>query len=216
MIETIKPYKILFVDDDPYFLTAIYRVLHRFFDVTTVDDPREALRIFVSQGPFDVVVTDYKMPGMDGLDMLKKMRKIEETSKRIVLTGYAELDVAMRAVNDGQVSGFLTKPVPFADLRNLISSALQSDQMTKDQTGHPLHKEKSMYQQQEQKKIFSHPLLTARENEVLNLVDKGLSNAEIARTLNITVGTVKSHLNNMFFKTNVNSRSKLIALQRRV
>ena len=204
----MERYKIMCVDDDHYYLSAIYRVLHIVFDMTIIPDPFQAMQAFVSQGPFDVIVADYKMSGMDGLEMLNKMRQISDQPKRIILTGYADLEIAMRAVNDGRVSGFLTKPIPHSDLKRHIEDIMQSDMKTTINPPRLLQRKGP-----DSTATCSFILLSMREKEIVDLVGRGLSNAEISKTLNITIGTVKSHLKNIFCKMNVNSRTKLIALQ---
>jgi DNA-binding NtrC family response regulator len=79
------------------------------FSVQLFNDPAEALR-HLEQHPAHVVVADYLMPGMDGLQLLTKVRELHPESSRIVLTGYADKDAAIRAINEVGLYHFLEKP----------------------------------------------------------------------------------------------------------
>lgn len=101
---------ILLVDDEPYVLEAICRQLRKTFTLKTASSGEEALRILQSQGPCAVVVSDMNMPGMGGIDFLAKVKSLYPQTIRIMLTGHADLESAIEAVNTGQIFRFLTKP----------------------------------------------------------------------------------------------------------
>ncbi|WP_291326325.1 HD domain-containing phosphohydrolase [Desulfovibrio sp. UCD-KL4C] len=103
-------FKILLVDDEPNVLSALKRQLRGNFDVETSEDPTMAMLALNSKAPFAAVVSDFRMPKMNGIEFLKEVRKRSPETTRIMLTGYADLDNAIRAVNDGHVFRFLTKP----------------------------------------------------------------------------------------------------------
>jgi DNA-binding NarL/FixJ family response regulator len=205
MPEHTEKRSVMIVDDDPLFLKSIYRLLHSSFLIIALDNPLDAISQFTAKGPFDVVVSDYRMPKMDGIELLCQLRQLNPQTKRIILTGYAELNVAIQAVNLGKVSGFLTKPIPVQYLKSFIENLLCEN--PSDNISPPSLLKSYVPSAQ------GDPNLTRREIEVMNLVEKGFSNAEISKFLNITIGTVKSHLNNIFYKLNVTSRAKLIAMQ---
>ena len=106
------PPKVLFVDDDANILDTFKVTLRKRFDVSTALGPEEGLKALRDLGPFAVIVSDLKMPGMDGVTFFTHARKFSPDSVRIILTGFADLDVAISAVNEGQVFRFLTKPCP--------------------------------------------------------------------------------------------------------
>ncbi len=116
--------RILFVDDDPNVLTALRRQLRRKFDIETCDDSSRALEIIESQGPFAVVISDLRMKGIDGLEFLKMSTLRNPDQVCIILTGFADLDVAVQAVNNGQIFRFLTKPCPPEVLQQSLIEAL--------------------------------------------------------------------------------------------
>ncbi|SMF04151.1 HD domain-containing phosphohydrolase [Desulfovibrio gilichinskyi] len=103
-------FKILLVDDEPNVLSALKRQLRGDYDVETSEDPTLAIRALNNKVPFAAVISDFRMPKMNGIEFLKEVRKRSPETTRIMLTGYADLDNAIRAVNDGHVFRFLTKP----------------------------------------------------------------------------------------------------------
>jgi response regulator RpfG family c-di-GMP phosphodiesterase len=102
--------RVLFVDDEKNVLEGLQRRLRKEFDITTALGPGEGLDAVRNNGPFAVIVSDLRMPGMDGIRFLVQVRKIAPESVRMVLTGYADLDSAVEAVNEGHVFRFMTKP----------------------------------------------------------------------------------------------------------
>lgn len=101
---------ILFVDDEPNVLDGIRRMLFDSFDIVTADSGEEALQFIASDGPFSVVVSDMRMPNMDGAELLSRVKILAPDTTRILLTGYSEVDAAVKAINDGQIFRFLSKP----------------------------------------------------------------------------------------------------------
>ncbi len=104
--------QILFVDDDPNILEAYQRKLQRALKVQTAEGPMAGLRELKDKGPFAVVIADMNMPLMNGIEFLQKAAEVAPHTVRIMLTGNADIKVAMQAVNDGNVFRFLTKPCP--------------------------------------------------------------------------------------------------------
>lgn len=100
---------VLIVDDDPRLLEAVGRLLHRKFEVTTAQDGNQALAL-AAERQFAVVVSDYTMPGMNGVALLRAVRAMQPDAVRILLTGQADLSAAIGAVNEGSIFRFLEKP----------------------------------------------------------------------------------------------------------
>lgn len=204
--------RVLIVDDEENFLASVRRLLHGQFEVVTTKDPLQALKIVEHQGPFAVVISDYRMPVMNGIELFSRILTIDRQVQRILLTGYPELQMAIDAVNHGKITAFLTKPTPSVSLRSVVLEAAQAykESLQSEGNGQSVSKETADEPgEQTDGKLFAP--LTVKEKEVLSLVIRGLSNAEIAQELTITVGTVKTHLNNLFWKMDVNSRTKMIA-----
>lgn len=102
--------KVLIVDDDPNILYAFRRQWHHRIPVETADGAASAMEALEKHGPFAVVISDLRMPGMNGIDFLKHARELAPDTVRIMLTGHAELQTAIEAVNAGNIFRFLTKP----------------------------------------------------------------------------------------------------------
>ncbi|OGU41724.1 MAG: hypothetical protein A2X61_00240 [Ignavibacteria bacterium GWB2_35_12] len=103
--------RILLVDDDYDVLSAYKRNLRRDFDLTTANSGMEGIEKIRESDPFAIVVSDFNMPKMNGIDFLKLVRKAAPDTVRVMLTGFADLETAIEAVNQGNVFRFLTKPV---------------------------------------------------------------------------------------------------------
>ena len=102
--------KILFVDDDTNLLAAFRRQLRKQFHLETASGGREGLKLVEKNGPYSVIVSDFRMPNMDGIEFLSRVREIAPDTVRIMLTGNADLQAAIHAVNEGNIFRFLTKP----------------------------------------------------------------------------------------------------------
>jgi|YNPMSStandDraft_1061717.scaffolds.fasta_scaffold00051_14 sigma-B regulation protein RsbU (phosphoserine phosphatase) len=117
--------KILFVDDEINVLHGYRRNLRSLFDVHIAQSGEEALKIISEQDDFAVIISDYRMPEMDGIELLHKVRDISPDTIRIILTGYADMQIAIEAINEGNIFRFLTKPISNDKLINTINDALE-------------------------------------------------------------------------------------------
>ncbi len=121
--------RVLCVDDEPNLLEAVRRHLRRQFEVETAERGARALEMLRAGPPFAVVVSDLRMPEMDGVELLRRVGELYPDTTRIMLTGNAELSAAMRAVNDGHVFRFLTKPCSPDDLMAAVQSGVRVGQL---------------------------------------------------------------------------------------
>jgi serine phosphatase RsbU (regulator of sigma subunit) len=119
------PTKVLFVDDDPKVLAGIRRQLHRKVAIETAESGSLGLEAMHARGPFSVVVTDYRMPGMNGIEFLARIRQAAPETVRMLLTGSADLQAAIQAVNQGNIFQFLTKPCQPDELMNALDSGIK-------------------------------------------------------------------------------------------
>src|SRR5210317_392617 len=122
--------KILLVDDEPKVLAAIKRQLRKEFRFETALSGEEALKIIDEKGPFAVVVSDYKMPGMNGIDFLCKVKTVDPDTVRMMLTGSADMSTAIQAVNEGSIFQFHPKPCPADTLGKAIQSGIEAYRKT--------------------------------------------------------------------------------------
>lgn len=96
-------YRLLLVDDEPNVLRALRRVFqHEHYDIVTAADGNEALALLTQQ-EFHLLISDYMMPGLNGAELLKRAKNIRPEMIRIMLTGHADTDAVMGAVNEGAV-----------------------------------------------------------------------------------------------------------------
>lgn len=122
--------KVLFVDDNASVLAAFRRNMHKRFDMAVAESAELAFAKIKDEGPFGVIVSDMKMPGMNGVEFLEKSIELSPDSVRIMLTGNADQETATDAVNRGHVYRFLNKPCSVEDLIEAIKDAmLQYDLM---------------------------------------------------------------------------------------
>lgn len=124
-MSTEKTARILCVDDEPQILSGLEIHLRRFCNTVTATSAAEGLDILQSASPFAVVISDMRMPGMDGAAFLAKVRDCAPDSTRLLLTGFADVDAAAAAVNEGGIFRFLTKPCAPATLRTAVEAAIK-------------------------------------------------------------------------------------------
>lgn len=117
--------KVLCVDDDAMVLEGLRRQLRKRFDVVTAAGGPAGLTVMAEQGPFAVVVSDYRMPGMDGVDFLRRARALSPETVLVMLTGQTELSVAVSALHEGHVFRFLTKPCATGMLEVALGDSLE-------------------------------------------------------------------------------------------
>ncbi|MBV5318918.1 MAG: response regulator [Desulfobulbaceae bacterium] len=121
--------KILFVDDEPNVLQSIQRQLHKRFPLQIAEGGEDALRILREEGPFAVIVSDMRMPRMTGVELLAQTKDLYPDMVRLMLTGNADQETAMEAVNTGQIFRFLTKPCPPAVFITSLALAVRQHRL---------------------------------------------------------------------------------------
>jgi two-component system probable response regulator PhcQ len=123
--------KLLIVDDEPNVLNALRRMcLNRDAapaiadpDVTIFTSPVEALE-YLRDHPVDLVISDFRMPEMDGASFLTQVRELQPYSARIIISAYTDIDGIMRAINDAGIFQFVSKPWNDHDLKTAIVQVL--------------------------------------------------------------------------------------------
>lgn len=115
---------VLLVDDNTELLDSYRRYFYKIFNLSTASSPSEGL-VLLKERQFMVVVSDLKMPQMDGIRFLSLAKEISPDTTRIMLTGYADVKNAIDAVNQGHIYRFLTKPSPPEDIERTIRSGIE-------------------------------------------------------------------------------------------
>jgi response regulator RpfG family c-di-GMP phosphodiesterase len=121
--------RVLLVDDEPRIVEGLERTLRREFDVVTALSGAAGLSAISAAGPFAVIVSDMRMPEMNGAVFLKIARTIAADAVRILLTGQSDWNTAISAINDGQIFRFLTKPCQPDILIAAVSAAAEQHRL---------------------------------------------------------------------------------------
>ncbi len=117
--------RILCVDDEENVLRSLKRLfIDSDYEIITANSGAEGLEVLKKTEPVQIVVSDYRMPGMNGVDFLKKVYQHWPYTIRIVLSGYADTSAIVEAVNEGQIYKFIPKPWNDTELKDAISNAL--------------------------------------------------------------------------------------------
>jgi DNA-binding NtrC family response regulator len=116
---------VLFVDDEPRILVALKAIFRGSYETHTADGGEAAVEL-LRQRDFDVVVSDQRMPGMSGIEVLRQARKLRPRAIRVLLTGYSDLDATVDAINEGEVFRFVSKPWSNEQLRATLAAAVRA------------------------------------------------------------------------------------------
>jgi len=127
-------YRLLLVDDEQNVLRALKRLLRDTnYEIFTATNGEEGLELFIKH-EIQLVISDYRMPGMNGVDFLSRIRRKAPDTIRIILSGYADASVMMEAINDGQIYKFIPKPWNDHDLLTTIISAFEKYRLQNENT----------------------------------------------------------------------------------
>ncbi|MDA0823547.1 MAG: response regulator [Proteobacteria bacterium] len=116
--------RVLCVDDQSEIIDLLERHLKDSYSCVFVKSGAEALKVIDSDGPFAAVVADYSMPNMDGITLLTEIRNRAPDTVPIMLTAYADIDVAIAALHEGNIFRFIRKPWQSGEIKRAISDAL--------------------------------------------------------------------------------------------
>ena len=194
---------IVLVDDHEIMLDGLKAILDKQKEwkvVATVANAEDALQ-YLREKPVDLLITDYNLPGMDGLSLVRTVKRILPDLKIIVLSMHDEVHLVKEILKEG-VNGYILKK----DSRKELTDAIWEIEEGRIYLSNDINKMlvNSLQFPDEQK------LLTAREREVLKLIAQEYSNREIAEELFISERTVETHRKNIFRKTKTSSLVGLI------
>jgi DNA-binding NarL/FixJ family response regulator len=165
--------------------------------VAEAEDGRQAVELFRKHRP-DVVIVDLRLPGMDGIELIKALRQESAQARIVVLTSYGGGDDVSRAIQSG-ASGYVMKSMPLERVLEAVRVVYAGGQYIPREVAGRMSER-------------IHSDLSTRELEVLRLISKGRSNKEIASTLDIVEGTVKAHVTNIFGKLGAADRTQAITI----
>jgi two-component system, NtrC family, response regulator HupR/HoxA len=123
---------ILIVDDEPRVLDALEAILAADFRVLRAEGGEQALAVLRAEPDIAVIITDYKMPGMTGVELLRQSQDIAPEALRIVLTAYTDVDSLMEAINTGRIYHFIAKPWDPKDLTVIVRRAAERYELSQE------------------------------------------------------------------------------------
>jgi NarL family two-component system response regulator LiaR len=214
--EDVPPLRTLVADDDPLVRRLIRDVLQQ-DGVTVIAEAatgREAVELALFYRP-DVVVMDYMMPEMDGIEATRRIFEHDPSIRVVLLTGAGDDALGMRALRAG-ASGFLSKDMELESLPRALRSSLEGEAAISRRLAMQLvqHFRSAPVGGMGLRPVRSN--LTDREWEVLDLLSGGASTDDIARVLVLSNETVRSHTKNLYRKLEVRSREEAVEAAERM
>lgn len=197
--------KVMIADDHSLIREGLRQLLEFDGSIQVVGEAAngvECLDNLVKYNP-EVLLLDINMPGMNGIDVLKKMKEDRSPVKVLILTVHNELEYLMNAVDIG-VEGYIMKDSDSSELKKAIRAVRDGENYIQPSLI-PALNNRLLNRDLDKDKVAS---LTNREMEVLVQVANGMFNKEIAMNLNISERTVKNHISNIFKKIDVSDRTQ--------
>ncbi|AEA19105.1 MULTISPECIES: response regulator [Bacillus] len=201
--------KVLLVDDHTVVLKGLAFFLSTQEDLELVGEANNGKEALVKVGETnpDVILMDLYMPEMDGVEATAYIKKEYPNVKVIVLTSFSDQAHVLPALRAG-ASGYILKDVEPDQLVEAIRSAYKGNIQLHPDIANALLSQTLPVEEKEEEHSIQVDVLTARENEVLQLLAKGMSNKEIASVLVITEKTVKAHVSSILSKLNLSDRTQ--------
>ncbi|MFC8393375.1 response regulator [Streptomyces sp. NPDC057238] len=212
MTRTDRPIRVAVVDDQPLIRAGFSMVLAGQDDIEVVGEAEngaDALDL-LDKIEADVVIMDIRMPVMDGIQATERLMRFDDPPGVLVLTTFDNDEDAFAALRAG-AGGFLLKNAPAAEVVNAIRVLAAGESVVAPRITRLLLDRVSDRLAPANGQAERLDVLTARERDVLTLVARGLSNAEIAAELYVAGATVKTHLGNLMAKLHLRDRAQAVA-----
>ncbi len=206
-----EPTRVLVVDDQELVRAGFVVILEATEGIAVVGeagDGAAAVRQAIEHRP-DVVLMDIRMPGMDGLEAARLITAMTDPPKIVMLTTFDLDDYVYEALRSG-ASGFLLKDSPRADLVSAIRAAMAGDALLAPSVTRRLIEAFARRPAETTLSPSRLAALTARERDVLLLLARGRSNAEIATALFVSEATIKTHVGNLLAKLGLRDRVQAV------
>ncbi len=213
MTETLR---VVLADDEALIRTAIDAILRPVADIELIAqaaDGRAAVDLVTRHRP-DVVLLDIQMPVLDGLGALLEIRRLTPAVRIVVLTTFGENEYVARALADG-AAGFLLKESAADELAYAIRAVAGGNAYLSPKVTRQVLDRLPAAAARPEEDLAKVAMLSEREREVLILLAQGLSNAEIARQLFVSEGTIKTHVYRLFAKLGSENRVQAAMLAQR-
>lgn len=203
-MNTHSKLRVILADDHPVVRDGLAAIVNQQADMQVIaeaSDGEEALALFLQHQP-DVMVLDLRMPRLDGANVVQRLLELHPKARILIMTTYDGDEDIFRSLSQG-AKGYILKDAP----RQEILSAIRA--VSNDQP----YTSSSIATKAIQR--MARPTLTQREQHVLQQLAQGLSNKEIARRLDITEGTAKTHVKAILTKLDAISRTEAVAVAHR-
>ena len=206
--------RVVLVDDQALVRTGFRMILDETDDIAVVGEAADgtaALEVVASTRP-DVVLMDVRMPGLGGIDATRRIRAAGESAPRVIILTTFDLDeYVFRGLQAG-ASGFLLKDALAADLLNAVRVVAAGESVAAPSVTRRLIAHYLGAQPAPNPDSGRLAALTARERDVLTLIARGRTNAEIASELHLSEGTVKTHISHILGKLDLRDRVQAVIL----
>jgi DNA-binding NarL/FixJ family response regulator len=210
MSESITPaIKIMVVDDHPVVREGLTAMLSREKDMAVVGDAQNGSEAIQKAGELhpDIILMDLRMPEVDGIAAMRQIKAANPAIKFIILTTYDNDEYIFKGIEAG-ARAYLLKDAPRADLFQTIRAVSKGESRIEPAIAGKVLDRLAELSRQTQ----SPEALSERELEVLTLISRGTANKLIASSLCISESTVKTHIQSIFHKLNVNDRTEAVTL----
>jgi len=164
--------KLMVVDDEPDNLDLLYRTFRREFQVYKAENGFEALDVLADEGEMAVIISDQRMPRMNGTEFLSRTVEQFPDTIRIVLTGYTDVEDLVEAINSGKVFKYITKPWDPVQLKSVVVQAAETYRVVK-------HRTNTLTQALKRESFF---------NEVMSAIRESLDYDNMLQTIVMTLG----------------------------
>jgi DNA-binding NarL/FixJ family response regulator len=211
MTDAAPPIRLLVVEDQPEILRHQLKLLKAFPDLVlcgSARDGAEALRLLDSAAP-DVVLLDLGLPGPSGIAITAQIRARRPGTEILIFTVFDDEDKVLEAIRAG-ASGYLLKGTPADRIVEAIREVRAGGSVIQPQLARRLLRR---FQPPPAEGPARHPsgrTLSPREHEILNLIARGLSNADVAHALSLSRATVRTHLEHIYEKLDVSNRTEAV------
>ena len=129
----MEKHRILIVDDEPHILSLLKKILEEEDrEILTAESAEEAWQFLKEKGEVEVIVCDQRLPNMNGVDFLVKVKRLYPDTIRILITGYPEISTAVEAINKAHIWRYISKPIDVDNLKILIKQAFEYYRILKE------------------------------------------------------------------------------------